>query len=253
MANIEISPKQKKWATVIAFIVGIPLMALVSGTIILALKGLLGLAAVIPVLGAMYVMLKLVPWFSLKASNIGMRMFVKEVEENPIESMLSLRIEQEKEIDESDLNNAEWEGEIENFRDKVKDIEKKYPEEVESYAKILAEMEMGLTDAKSAQEEARRDLEDLIAKIDKAQTLFDMALAVEKVTAFSKSAEARVFRDIKEKVAFDAVRKKLNASRAHLALARARRQTRGALPPAQQRPKLIDVTPVQGEKAKVLR
>lgn len=81
------------------------------------------------------------------------------------------------------------------------------------------------------QAQARRDLHEFEQAIKKAKMLYKMALAAQRVTALSKSAEERVLENIKTEIAFDSIRSNLNRSFARLNTAMARRQERPALIP----------------------
>ena len=81
------------------------------------------------------------------------------------------------------------------------------------------------------QAQARRDLYEFEQAIKKAKMLYKMALAAQRVTALSKSAEERVLENIKTEIAFDSVRSNLNRSFARLNTAMARRKERPALIP----------------------
>jgi hypothetical protein len=56
-------------------------------------------------------------------------------------------------------------------------------------------------------------------KIKEAESIYQMALAAQRVTALSKSAEEQVFAKIREEVAFNSVRSSLNRAFAQLNLA----------------------------------
>ena len=77
-------------------------------------------------------------------------------------------------------------------------------------------MRTALDDMKKQQVIARDALTKFSLKIKEAEAIYKMSLAAQKVVKLSKSAEAQVFAQIKEQVAFDAVRTQLNRSFAEL-------------------------------------
>lgn len=209
-----------KWA------LGLVGAVVISPVVFLAVKGLVGLALA-AVVGV--TIIQFAPVVSLKLANWKLRALTAEVEANPIETMQNLYIEKSKELTAADQNIIDFETEIGNFDDEVRGFKKEYPDEAPRYQQISEAMHTGLTEMKSEQEFARDRLEDFQARIRKAQAIYKMSLAASRVTAFSKSAEARVFQDIKEQIAFDSVRTELNRSFASLSNALSKRTERPLL------------------------
>lgn len=209
-----------KWA------LGLVGAVVISPVVFLAVKGLVGLALA-AVVGV--TIIQFAPVVSLKLANWKLRALTAEVEANPIETMQNLYIEKSKELAAADQNIIDFETEIGNFDDEVRGFKKEYPDEAPRYQQISDAMHTGLTEMKSEQEFARDRLEDFQARIRKAQAIYKMSLAASRVTAFSKSAEARVFQDIKEQIAFDSVRTELNRSFASLSNALSKRTERPLL------------------------
>lgn len=217
--------KKQKIATVLKWSGGIIGAAVVSPIILLALKGVLGLLALGVAVGAGATILKLSPIVSMKVSNLLIKGIVREANANPIETMQNLLVEKSAELKEADLAIVDFETEVRNYDDQTVEFSKQYPEEAASFKEISEKMHVGLNQQKSSQEDARFQLANLEQQIHKAEALYKMSLAANKVTAFSKSAEKEVFQNIKEKVALDAVRTSLNRSFASLNMAISQRQT----------------------------
>jgi hypothetical protein len=228
------SPEEKRqaWANVLKWIAGLVAAAVLSPIIFLALKGVLGLLALAVAAAAGFTMLKLAPWFSLMVTNLGIKLFIREVEANPIESMESLRIEKTQEAEAADVEIVEFETEIRNYDDQTKEFERRYPEESSTFKDISRQMHEALVSMKQEQESARKALVDLAQRIEKARAIYKMSLAAQRVAQLSKSAEKKVFQEIKEKVAFDAVQSQLNRSFSALNMAVARRKTLQASAPS---------------------
>ncbi len=214
----------------------------ISPFVFLAVKGIIGLA--LAVITGM-VIINFAPVFSTWLANKRIEMLVKVVEANPIETMQNLYAEKTTELESADHNIVDFETEIGNFDDQMDGFRKDYPKEVGTYEALSDKMHEGLGEMKTEQTQARQALADFNLKIKKAKAIYKMSLAAQKVTQLSKSAEARVFAQIKEQVAFDTVRTELNKSFASLNLAlERRRDTRAALPEARSIP-AIDVTSVK--------
>lgn len=195
------------------------------------LWGVLGFLAII--LGAAIGLLAIAfaPVFSMKLANARIKAIMAEADKNPIETMIAVDIARTQELAEKDQHLEDWDTELSNFDDEVIVMNKEYPEEAGKYERISAQMHDALQEARKEQAQARRDLYEFEQAIKKAKMLYKMALAAQRVTAFSKSAEEKVLENIKSEIAFDSVRSNLNRSFARLNTAMARRQERPALIP----------------------
>lgn len=214
-----------KVASVLKWGAGIVAAAVAAPVIFIALKAALGLLALGVAAAAGFAMLKLAPWFGQVVTNLGLKLFKMEVERNPIESMESLYIEKMQEADNADSEVVEFETEIRNYDDQRKTFEKQYPEEAATFKEISTQMHEALTNMKEEQVKARSMLTDLQQRINKAKAIYAMSLAAQRVAQLSKTAEKKVFQEIKEKVAFDTVQAQLNKSFASLNMAVSRRKT----------------------------
>lgn len=217
----DLESRRKKVATLAKWGLGLAGAVIISPIVFFAVKGIVGLVLAFVVGQAV---IHLAPVFSLKLANLRIKLLTKEVEGNPIETLINLRIEKEKELAHADQQIVEFETEVLNYDDETKVFKKKYPDEAAAYELISEKMHTALKDMETNQDEAKQGLENLKATIDKAQAIYKMSLAAQKVAALSKTAEDQVFADIKQKVAFDTVRSQLNRSFASLNQAVGRRR-----------------------------
>lgn len=240
--------RRQRLATVAKWGIGLAGAVIISPFVFLAVKGIVGLALAVAVGMAV---IQLAPVFSMKLANWKMRLIVQEAGANPIETFQNDYIDRFKEVEAKDQELEEWDMELRNYDDDLVGIKRDYPAEAASYEEISQQMHDGLADARHEQTQARADLAEYDRTITKMKRLYKMALAAQRVTSFSKSAEERVMQDIKRQAALDSVRSNLNRSLARLNTAMAKRQARPALPgttqPALPEPspaQTIDVTPV---------
>jgi hypothetical protein len=217
--------KNQKLATGLKWVGGILVAAVASPVIFLALKGILGLLAFGVAAGVGLALLKLTPWFSMKVSNLVMKLIIREAETNPIETLENLHIEKTEELHKADEAIVEFETEIRNYDDQRKEFQKQYPEEAASFTEISEKMHEALKLQKAEQETARTKLADLAQRIDKARAIYKMSLAAQRVTELSNSAAAKVYQEIKQKIAFESVQSELNSSFASLNMALNKRKT----------------------------
>ncbi|MFZ2192794.1 MAG: hypothetical protein WAV31_00970 [Candidatus Moraniibacteriota bacterium] len=206
-------PRFKKWETIFKWGLGFGGAIAISQVALLAIQGILGLVVAI---GLGETIIQLAPVFSLKLANWKIKLLTAEVEANPIETLIGLKIEKDREYGQAGQDIVAFETEVRNFHDEVATFEGQFPEEAAAYRDIYKKMSSGLDDMKKRQAEAATKLDALSKTIEKAKAIYKMSLAAERVTQLSKPAEAIVFADIKERIAFDTVRTQLNHSFASL-------------------------------------
>lgn len=216
-----------KWKLILGSL-GILVIAPLTTTLLWSVLGLLAV-----VLGAAIGLaaIAFAPVFSMKLANARTKAIMAEADKNPIETMIAVDIARTQELAEKDQYLEDWDTELSNFDDEVIAMKKEYPEEAGKYERISAQMHDAIAQARKEQAQASRDLSEFEQAIRKAKILYKMALAVQRVTAFSKSTEEKVLENIKTEIAFDSVRSNLNRSFARLNTAMARRQERPALIP----------------------
>ena len=198
----------------------------------LAFMALEGVVALVAFVAIAFASIQFAPVFALKIANARVKALVNEVEKNPIETMQNLYIDRNKELVQADEHIRDFETEIRNFDDQLGGFKQQYPDEADTYQDLSGKMHEALANMKQEQTQARRDLKELDTRIIKAKAIYKMALAAQKVTQLSQSAEAQVFAQIREQVAFDSVRTQLNKSFSSLNLALERRNDAKALNPA---------------------
>jgi len=211
-------------------IAGVGLIVL-TPLMFLLLKGI-AVAMALGVAGAVgFTSIFLAPLFSFKLANWRMKMMIAEVEDNPIETLQNLRVEKQAELERADQKIVDFDTEVRNYDDSVRTFQSEYPEEAESYKVISENMHQALENMKTEKANAQANFNDLIQKIKKGEAIYKMSMAAQKVTQLSKTAQAQVFAEIKQQVAFDTIKSQLNRSFASLSQAvESRKATRGELP-----------------------
>jgi len=241
--------KKQRLATALKWVGGIIGVALATPVIFIALKGTIGLLALGVAGGAGLAMLRTAPLLSDKLANFVMRKRIEEAAQNPIETLQNLRIEKTQELEDADAKIVRFETEVRNYNDQCKLFVKQYPDEAATYQEIADAMAAGLAERKNNQRNARAALKDLDGTIAKAEAHWQMAQAALKVTEMSKDVQARVFQDIKKKVALGSVQSKLNSAFASLT-----NSVDQAMPALPERRVAIDEPPVlEVSKIEVLK
>lgn len=167
-------------------------------------------------------------------------------EANPIETMQNLFVEKQRELQDADTKIVAFETEIGNFDTQAADFRRQYPDEAPQYIEMSSKMHDALAGMKAQQTEARNELDSFRMKIVKAQAIYRMSLAASRVTKLSQSAQSEVYGQIKEQVAFDAVRTSLNQAFANLNLAVERRRDAAAIRVEKPTPAALPAAPAAG-------
>jgi hypothetical protein len=218
--------RQQRIATVAKWGIGLAIAAGISPFIFFAVKGIIGLALAAAI---GFVAIQLAPVFATKVANLSMRLLTAEAAANPIETMRNLYVEKSEDLERAGGAIEAFETEIRNFDDQVGTFKRDYPDEAAKYDELSEQMHAALADMKREQTQARKELHAFSQQIKKAEAIYKMALAANKVTKLSRSAEAKIYAQIKEQVALDSVRTQLNRAFAGLNSALERRAAAGAL------------------------
>lgn len=212
----QVIEKVVKWG------VGLLGAAVISPIVFLAVKGLVGLLVAFAV---GFVAINFAPVFATVVSNLAMKAFVAAIGANPIETMQNLYVEKVGELNQAAKNIRDFETELLNFHDQVTDVRNQYPDDVQTYTNIEDKMTVALSEMKTEQSAAVDELNTFQAKIKKAKSLFNLAKSANAMLEKSQSAQAEVYAQIKEQVAFDTVRTDLNRAFANLNSAVERRKS----------------------------
>lgn len=197
---------------------GIVSVVVIAPFTFIILQGILGAAALVVAGIVGFTIIQLAPVFAMKLANWRIKLITAEAQKNPIETMKSILIEKSQDVQIADRKIVEFDGKIADYHDKIVGFKKKYPEESPRYEEIENKMRTGLASMKRKQVTAKQVLGELKCNIDKAESIYTMALAAADVTSLSADVEKQVFQDIKQQVSFDAVTHKLNTAVAALSL-----------------------------------
>lgn len=248
--STDIELQHKKLSGAIKWGVGLLGALIISPIIFMVVKGLVGLAIALFV-GA--VMINAAPAVANMLANWKLKLIKDEANRNPIETMQSLLTEKTAELRARSENITDFDTEVRNFDDQLEEFKRTDQAEAIKYQDISNKMHQKLEDMVESQNQAQDELSAFEENIKKAQRIYKMALAAEKVTSFSKSAEQEIYAKIREDVAFDAVRTKLNRTFATLNTAVARRSESNLALPAPQKDAVVDVVPKSTERARSIR
>ncbi len=212
MSN-DFDKTRQRWVMIFKWGLGIVGAALVAPVIFMAIGGILGLivAGVVS-----FTAIQLAPVFSFKLANWRMKLLMEEAEKNPIQTLNNLLIEKTQELNVASEAIKQFDQSILDFGSKVDTFKVEYPDDALMYEGILQRMKEVLEAMKNAHRAAKNEVQGLGTQIQRATAIYDMALAAQKVTTLSGTAEKQVFADIKQRIAFDSVQSQLNGAFASL-------------------------------------
>lgn len=205
--------RYNRTVTLIKWGVGLGLAGVASIVVFSIIKGVIGLA-IAAALG--YTIIHLAPRFADKVANWNMRLLIAEAEANPIPTMHNLNVEKTQRLNEAARAIEQFGTVVLNYDDKKDDFKARYPEKAVKYEELSQRMHDRLNVMKQRQRQAITALDQFREKIEEAEAIFAMSEAAAQVKKLSRMAEGQVYAQIKEQVAFDAVRSSLNSTFAGL-------------------------------------
>lgn len=211
------TPEQKKVRTeVIVKVAVVAAVGFIIAPIVMAIiKGILGLVVAAALAFTAW---GLTPWFAMKVANWRMKLISQEAAKNPIETMRNIYQDNAVQIQDKDRKIVEFSGRLADYKDKLIVFVKRFPDEAPKFQQVASQMQLALASMQRKQSEAKRELSNYGAQIEKAEAIYQMACAAESVTELNKDMQQKVFEDIKKQVSFDSTNHKFNAAVAALAL-----------------------------------
>lgn len=155
------------------------------------------------------------------------------IEANPIETMETIYAQKVGELNAQSKAITEVDTQYRNVQNMVAGLKKTDPAEAVQYQDIVDKIHEGLTQMEADYDYADGQLKEYKGQIDKAERLWKVAVAINTALAVSEKARADVFRDIKQKVAFDTVTTNLNRAFAKLDTS-VREHRQAAFPPSDE-------------------
>lgn len=220
----------------VALVVSPIIFAVVKGLIGLLIAGVIGLTAV-----------QLAPWFAMKLANASLKLIKNEATENPIETRQNISRTNWDNLKSFENSITEFQGEVNTFADKVKQLKKQLPEEADEYEAQLDTMEQLLAIRRSNYKEAKRELEGYDEETKKLSIKWDMAVAAHEMNKKAGNFNGpNPLDEIKNQAANDSVSRKMNTAMAALQTSL---MTQSISAPKvaqiqQKQPSVIDITPL---------
>lgn len=244
---MTIDPESKRKAietTVTVLVVG-GVCALTASYAFLALEGLIAWVAV----GAGTLM----AWgfaapFKVWVANKRIAALKAVIAENPIETMENIAAEKQAELNAQSKAITAVNTQYLNVQTKLDNLPEKLKSKATNFQAIADKLKQGLDNMRKRYDFAAKELLSYRGQIDEASSLWEVACAVNAAIKVSEKAKMDVFRDIKNKVAFDTVTTSLNHAFAALDEEVRLNQTITDLgSPEPEQPKQLTQAVVEGE------
>jgi hypothetical protein len=165
-----------------------------------------------------FTVIQLAPWYADVIANWRMKLIMAEANKNPIETMNNIYVDNMNTIAAKDEKIKAFSARLGDYKDKMAGFVRKYPEEAPRYQEVADKMTLVLNRQIQKQRNAKIAAKEYRDEIEKAQAIYDMALAANDVVQLGGDVEKHVFQDIKKQVAFDAVNHKFNMAVAELTM-----------------------------------
>lgn len=158
----------------------------------------------------------LAPGVGLWWANKRIALLKAAIAANPIETMQNIDAEKKLELQAQSKAITTVDTQYRNVQTLIDNLPAKLKAKAGSYQVIADKLKVGLDQMRKSYDFAAHKLADYEDQIAEAQSLWEVACAVNTAIAVSAKAKADVFRDIKEKVSFDTVTSTLNNAFANL-------------------------------------
>lgn len=156
------------------------------------------------------------PAIAERAANWRIAQLKKAIEANPIEAMQNIYATKQQELQAQSRAITAVDTQYRNVQGLINNLPERLKAKAASYQEIADKLKQGLDQMRKSYNFAAQALQEYKGQIEEAEALWEVACAVNKAIAVSEKAKADVFRDIKQKVAFDTVTTSLNNAFAHL-------------------------------------
>lgn len=213
METPKLTEKQQKIMTIAKWGIGLVACAIVAPVAYLAITGLVGIliAAGIGLIG-----INAAPVVALKLANMkdraidaerveNIKQVVTAASVNPIETLIQQSFEKRQASDQFKLAITAFATEVSNFANQVKVFEKEYPDDAQRFRDQLAAMIKLLDFRKDRYKQLQIELDNFDAAIKRAEAMWKMSQAAQKMNKLAGMEVADPFVKIKADAAIDSV------------------------------------------------
>jgi hypothetical protein len=209
-------PRAKRWGNFAKYAALLVACFFVAPFIWVAIGGLLGLIVAAVIIVAAWM---LRPWFYAVAANMRLKLIKAEASKNPVETLQEDLRAKTVALDGRKTNIEKLNAQIRNFSDKVDDILNRYGKTDTDYIKLsrdLSDLQRVYKHRCDKWNEAHHQLERFAEEIDRAQVIWEAALAAAAARETSGLTEDEFFAKLRTDTAFDSIQTNYNEALASL-------------------------------------
>lgn len=209
----ELELKKRRLSTGVKWGLGLAAALIISPVIFMIVKGLVGLA-IAGVVGL--AIINFAPVLSMKFANWKLKGIKAEAARNPVETMQHVYMEKESSLAAFLDGIEEFATEVNNFEDELATFKRQFPNEAPKFDKTFDAMQTLLKRRRQRYSEAKNALYQFSAEINKADAIWKMGLAAQKLTKAAGQTDDDFMQRIKTETAIDSVQSSLNRAMAEL-------------------------------------
>jgi hypothetical protein len=212
--DLEASRKRNEfWAKLIG--AGV-ICAIVGPFAVNILYGLLGIGALLLGIGIVTTGMFFMPVVARKFANARLKAIKAEAARNPVETLQNNYRTREIALNKAETSITTFCAKIENFRGKLADFMKKWPQEGPRFQNILSKMEQLYGIRRDKWRKANRDLQSFALEIEKAGAIWEMGQAANDLGEAAGMSEEAFFEAISTQTAINSVTESMNLAFAEL-------------------------------------
>lgn len=201
-------------AKTLAWLLTIPMAAIVAPIIWAGVGGIIGLVLG---LGVLFASIKFAPVFSRMVSNQVLKSIKWEARRNPIETYERQFKEQEDQINADEKLADQFSAKVERFRNDVEEIRKHSPEDYPAFQRQLQDREETLNLVREGIRAAKCEQVDFSKLIDRLKIVWRATQSDAAIGAFSERLSKRdAIKKIESDEALSAIKDRMATSRANL-------------------------------------
>jgi hypothetical protein len=165
-----------------------------------------------------WVIIQFLPWFSASIANWRLKALKAEAARNPVETLQNGYIQQQQKLAEARKAIVTFKSEIESYASELSGFKKQFPQDSLKFEATLTKMRQLYDFREDKYHQAKHQLDAKAVEIEKAEAIWKMAKAAEKLHQTAGMTEQDFLAKIMEETALASVDNSLNAAIAELDL-----------------------------------
>lgn len=201
-----------KWggAALVCLLVSPIIFGVIQGAVGLIIAGVIGLAAI-----------NVLPWLSMKMTNLKVKAIKHEAKTNPIETLETLLLEKRKAFRQFQQDVTDAVAARNNFAVKCQQFAAQYPARAKEFESKLEQIGRAVEQKKVALGQAELNIQKAENTLKEMRAYYDMAMELQKANKAAKMDTGDMYEEMKAQTAFDSVISSMNSAFADMEVAAA--------------------------------